>query len=571
MDRRYAGLTLKGSWKVLLVVALFCAPISARAGILKLAGTSLSQVIEFYAKETGRNVFVDEAVQQQRKVTVFLQNMTLEQAFGLIQKTVGLESVLVGTGTLVIFPPEKANRYRQEGGPTLVYLPEGVDPGVVLQLVGTMFPGLRTSRVGGDPRALLVFGGMDQVEQVRNLAGLLPPVRVETEYIALNRAEAEALLAAHVPDDLVAKSSDGGIALTGTTERIRLYKKQAAAWRQAAEWDRETVTPKSVPVQKALQAATAVQGLARVTDLGATGALLVEGPKRDREAVKKLLRTLDTEVATVKRQMLFSDLPAEVARDVLKSSGITVEKAGKHHVVMSGKDDELHGAEQLLEELDRKRKQVLIRFRLAEVTRGSLKNLGIDLDKTAYTYDEIKSFHPKDTLPLLLKMVEEGKHGKILAEPNLRVLEGEEGRITIGDRIPLEVAATAQTDSGSTLKLQTQLSWVDVGIKMTVKNLRVKPDGSIQMNLANEVSSVVALTKQGYPQIRTREAQSSLRLQDGGAVVMSGLISDEERTTHTRIPWFSRLPLIGGLGRARNNETTETEVIMIVTGMVTTE
>lgn len=568
MDHRHADRALRRLWRPLLALALALVPVAAPAAVLKLAGVPLDQVIELYARETGRNVFVDESVQQQRKVTVFLRDMTLEQAFGLIQKTVGLESVLVGTGTLVVFPPEKAARYRQETAPSLVRLPDGVDPAWVVQLLATMAPGLRIARPAEDTRALVVFGGPEQADQVRTLAALLPVARPETAFLPMTRAEATALLAALPPDGFTARPTDAGLDLSGVPEAIRTWRKQAETWRAAAEWGRETVSPAAVPLTKALQAIPAVQGTARAVDLGGTGALLIEGPRRDREAVKELLADLDREAATVKRQVLLADLSPEVAREVLENPNLTVKKAGTHQVVLSGRPADLAAAGALLGELDRRRRQVLIRFRLAEVARGNLKKLGIDLDRGGYAYDEIKSFHPKDTLPLLLKVVEEGKHGRILAEPNLRVIEGGEGRITIGDRIPLEVAATAQTDSGSTLKLQAQLSWIDVGIKMTVKDLAVKPDGSVQMNLANEVSSVVALTKQGYPQIRTREAQSSLRIADGGTVVMSGLLSDEDRTTDNAIPWFSRLPLIGGLGRSRNRETTETEIIMIVTAHV---
>jgi type II secretory pathway component GspD/PulD (secretin) len=192
---------------------------------------------------------------------------------------------------------------------------------------------------------------------------------------------------------------------------------------------------------------------------------------------------------------------------------------------MKQKPAQIKQAEDILNALGQKRKQVLISFKLAEVSRARLKTLGIDLDKIAYSYDEIKQFHDKDTLALLLRVLNEGKDAKILAEPNLRVIEGEEAKVTIGDRIPLEVEATATTDSGSVLKLNTQLQWVDVGIKMTVKDVNVGSEHGINMKIKGEVSSVVSQTKQGYPQIRTREAESTLRVQNGDSIIMGGLIS----------------------------------------------
>ena len=73
------------------------------AEVLKLSEAPLSQIIELYSKSTGRNVFVDESVQQQRKITVHLQDMNIEEAFSLVQKTVGLESCLIGSNTLLLY------------------------------------------------------------------------------------------------------------------------------------------------------------------------------------------------------------------------------------------------------------------------------------------------------------------------------------------------------------------------------------------------------------------------------------------------------------------------------------
>jgi len=248
-----------------------------------------------------------------------------------------------------------------------------------------------------------------------------------------------------------------------------------------------------------------------------------------------------------------------------------VDVSGDRRLMVMGRESAVEEAAAVLTALSKKKRQVLISFRLAEIAKSRLRNLGIDLDKSAYSYGEIKEFHPQDTLPLLLRVLDEGKDARILANPNLRVIEGEEAKVTIGDRIPLEVSATAQTDSGSVLKLNTQLQWVDVGIKMTVKNVAVNADHSIRMAITGEVSSVVATTKQGYPQIRTREAESSLRVNDGGSVVMGGLLSREERAGQNKIPFLGNIPLFGGLARSRDRQMAETEIIMIVTARLAEE
>jgi type II secretory pathway component GspD/PulD (secretin) len=100
---------------------------------------------------------------------------------------------------------------------------------------------------------------------------------------------------------------------------------------------------------------------------------------------------------------------------------------------------------------------------------------------------------------------------------------------------------------------------------MTVKDVNVGPNNGINIKIKGEVSSVVSQTKQGYPQIRTREAESTLRVQNGDSIIMGGLISKEERETKTRIPIIGNILLFGGLARGRDSEKSGNEIVMVVT------
>ena len=85
------------------------------------------------------------------------------------------------------------------------------------------------------------------------------------------------------------------------------------------------------------------------------------------------------------------------------------------------------------------------------------------------------------------------------------------------------------------------------------------------MKIKGEVSSVVSQTKQGYPQIRTREAESTLRVQDGDSIIMGGLINKEDRETRTKIPVIGNIPLFGGLARGKDSSNADNEIVMVVT------
>lgn len=537
--------------------------------VLKLSESPLSQIIELYSKTTGRNVFVDESVQQQRKITVHLQDMNIEDAFAIVQKTIGLESCLIGSNTLLLYPPERAQRYRPEMAPFVFRTPIGIDVKWVVGIINVLFPGLKATQATGDQRAILLFGPTGDMDKIGALSKKLPELRIKQKSLAMTEAEGKLLGRELKSEEVELESNSGGLTWKGPREAVQKFHEAVINWRKLNSWGSEVFTPANLDPQKVFKAAEASKGRAIIGDLGGTGSILIEGPFTDRARVLKILQQLDQQAKKQRKELLLGEMKPEIVKEALKGMG--VETVGDRQMVLLGKTDAIEDAAAILKSLGQKKKQVLIHFRLAEVAKSKLRTLGIDLDKNAYSYSEIKDFHPKDNLPLLLRVLDEGKDGNILAEPNLRVVEGEEARVTIGDRIPLEVSATAQTDSGSVLKLNTQLNWVDVGIKMIVKNLSVNSDESIKMNLKGEVSSVVSLTKQGYPQIRTREVESTLRVNNGGMIVMGGLLSREERENNNKIPFIGDIPLFGGLGRSRDKQKIETEIIMIVTAKVTEE
>lgn len=540
-----------------------------QAEVLKLTEAPLSQIIELYSKATGKNIFVDETVQQQRKITAHLQNMSIEDAFGIVQKTIGLESCQIGSNTLLLYPPERAQRYRPEAQSFIFRVPIGIDVKWILGIINGLFPGLKANPAIGDQRAILLFGPSSEMNKVGDLSRKLPELEIKQKWLAIPENEAKLIGREIKTEEVELESNSGGLIWKGPQEAVQKFNEKVLQWRKMNVWGSEVFTPQHLDSQKIFKAAEVTKGRNVIGDLGGTGSILIEGPAIDRKRVLEILEKLDQQAKKQRKELLLGEMKPETAKEALKGMG--VETLGDRQMVLIGKANALEDATEILKSLGKKKKQVLIQFRLAEIAKSKLKTLGIDLDKNGYSYSEIKEFHPKDTLPILLRVLSEGKDGKILAEPNLRLIEGEEAKVTIGDRIPLEVAATAQTDSGSVLKLNTQLNWVDVGIKMVVKNLTVNADKSIKMNLKGEVSSVVSTTKQGYPQIRTREAESTLRVKDGGMIVMGGLLSREERENNNKIPLIGDIPLFGGLARSRDKQKIETEIIMIVTAKVTEE
>jgi type II secretory pathway component GspD/PulD (secretin) len=82
-----------------------------------------------------------------------------------------------------------------------------------------------------------------------------------------------------------------------------------------------------------------------------------------------------------------------------------------------------------------------------------------------------------------------------------------------------------------------------------------------------EVSNIVDWKGLGgkYPQVRSREAQASVRVNDGETFVLGGLLSDEETNTVNKVPVLSKIPVMGGLFKSETKETSHKEIVITIT------
>jgi type II secretory pathway component GspD/PulD (secretin) len=89
------------------------------------------------------------------------------------------------------------------------------------------------------------------------------------------------------------------------------------------------------------------------------------------------------------------------------------------------------------------------------------------------------------------------------------------------------------------------------------------------MKLFPQVSTVTGfldIPQQGsYPQISTREANTSLRTKSGETVMIGGLLRDEEIKNIERVPILSKIPFFGELFTRRKTTRNKSQVVISIT------
>lgn len=154
----------------------------------------------------------------------------------------------------------------------------------------------------------------------------------------------------------------------------------------------------------------------------------------------------------------------------------------------------------------------------------------------------------------------------LLANPRIRVKNREKAKIHIGDKVPVITSNTTATGVVS-----ESVSYLDVGLKLDVEpSVLMREDVQIKVGL--EVSNIVREIRGNSGtltyQIGTRNAGTTLRLKDGETQVLAGLISDEDRSTASRVPGLGDLPLLGRLFSNQRDERNKTEIVLLITPRV---
>ncbi len=161
---------------------------------------------------------------------------------------------------------------------------------------------------------------------------------------------------------------------------------------------------------------------------------------------------------------------------------------------------------------------------------------------------------------------------ELLANPELRISEGEKATLHIGQRIPVPVTtfqglATTSTPNGQLTQPYTSFQYQDVGIKVEMEP-RVHHNREVTLKLTVEVSNQgasVEFAGQEQPTFATRTITSTIRLKDGETNFLAGLIQSNKIRSATKTPILGDIPLIGRLFTDEHNESSRTDLVLTMT------
>jgi pilus assembly protein CpaC len=222
--------------------------------------------------------------------------------------------------------------------------------------------------------------------------------------------------------------------------------------------------------------------------------------------------------------------------------------------------------------------QVLLEVKIAEVDKTVADSLGVQAQGSNFSFNMLNG----TVAPLGFAASASGTIGsvntwlqaqinsgliKILAEPNIMAISGQDGEFLSGGIVYLPIVQSTGT-GGNVITLQPQNYGVGVKFTPTVLaegriNLKVSPQVSEVQSQGITVTAGSSTTV--FPSITTRQASTTVQLYDGQSFAIGGLIKNNVVEIISAFPGLANIPIIGALFRSSSFKADRSELLIVVT------
>ncbi len=157
---------------------------------------------------------------------------------------------------------------------------------------------------------------------------------------------------------------------------------------------------------------------------------------------------------------------------------------------------------------------------------------------------------------------------KLIQNPQLRSVDGQKATLKIGDRIPIATGSFQPGIGGVGINplVNTQFQYQDVGVNIEVTP-RVHANGDVTLKIGMDISSVTGQSNIGgitQPIIGQRKVDHEVRLREGEANLLGGMLEDLNSKSLTGIPGLAQIPLLKYLFGQTATEHRETETVFVL-------
>src|SRR5580704_11909395 len=157
---------------------------------------------------------------------------------------------------------------------------------------------------------------------------------------------------------------------------------------------------------------------------------------------------------------------------------------------------------------------------------------------------------------------------KLIQKPQIRAVDGQKASLKIGDRVPVATGSFQPGIGGVGINplVNTQFQYLDVGVNIDITP-KVHSNGEVTLKVVMDISSVTGTSNIGgisQPVIGQRKIEHEIRLKDGEANLLGGIMEDQQTKALSGIPGLAQIPILKYLFGQTTQDHSENEIVFAV-------
>ncbi len=277
-------------------------------------------------------------------------------------------------------------------------------------------------------------------------------------------------------------------------------------------------------------------------------------------------------------------------------------------IVVRGTPDQIAMAEKLIEDLDKSRPEVVVEVVIMQVQRNKLQNLGIQppgmasaslVDNSSTTTSAtgtnvgtgngtVSTTTGNTTGSISLNSLAHlnatnfqvtvgsatayflytDSTSKILQQPQIRALDGQKASLKLGERVPVATGSFQPGIGGVGINplVNTQFNYIDVGVNVDITP-RIHGIDEVTLKVAMDISAVDSYQNIGgiqQPVIGQRKIEQEIRLKEGEANIMGGILEETDTKNLQGIPGLAQIPFFRYLFSNEQKNRIDNELVFML-------
>jgi type IV pilus assembly protein PilQ len=141
-----------------------------------------------------------------------------------------------------------------------------------------------------------------------------------------------------------------------------------------------------------------------------------------------------------------------------------------------------------------------------------------------------------------------------ISSPRVVTANNLEAKIERGTKIPYSTSSAQGTNT----------QFIDATLSLTAKP-QIAPNGTVILELTVTNNTPGSGSP---PSIQKAELKTKVTVENGGTVVLGGVVTEDVANTESRVPLLSDIPFIGNLFKSTQKITSKGELLVFITPRV---